>query len=88
MNKQAQKPRNVQQISFLREGNSVLVNAYFGFWFNESEIRSVLKSAINMVEFCRIRGLTVNVFFSRYLNQSYGGDNLCVAETGHNFDIS
>ncbi len=42
-----------------------------------------------MVGFCRIRGHTVNVFFTIiiHLNQSYGGDNLFAAETGHNFDV-
>ncbi len=56
---------------------------------NESEFRSLMKSSMNMVEFCRMRGHTVNVFFTIiiHLNQSFGGDNLFAAETGHNFDV-
>ncbi len=66
-----------------------LVNAYFGFWFSESEIRSVTKSSMNMVKCCRIHSHTVTVFLTIIicLNQSYGGDNLCAAETWHNFDV-
>ncbi len=87
MNKQEQKPQNVQQISFLRKRNSVFGKCIF--WFSESEIRSVTKSSMNSVKFCRLHGHTVTVFLTIIisLNQSYDGDNLCAAETWHNFDV-
>ncbi len=47
-----------------------------------------MKLSMNKANFCRMRGHTMKVFVTiiMYLNQSYGGDNLCAPETGHNFD--